>query len=487
LIHSFFISEASGPALFSFFLIYSLQRVNKMNLFRATSLLLALLQLSPNHGFAPASLVSRRAVVTASRLQSSEGDEERTKKLQEIIKEETSSPVGMAAAAEQMKNIKLEDLERMAKEMDNMNPIQRGALKAMGMDPERMKKSMEMMRDNPAMVESAKKIMQNMSPEELMEQSRMAQQRMASMTPEQFEETNKGMGNMGAIPQEQIDKAVDLLKQKQEEGRQTVSVVDAEVNDDDDDDDEESSSATMETGPGSSSDPEVIDAMFRVAELLSDPPSGSTTFAGFASLPVIQLLNGDREADLSPEELKECWADGSLGATRVDRVGFERVWKEVQDYFVDDIMGEARKEAKKVASTTTKPSSSTSTSTPTTTTPAVTIGQSMDPEQLKAVNERVKTMSEDEVGMMLEQMGKSDPAQEARMKAMGIDPAMMQKTAKMMKDNPMMRQAAQAMMKNLTPEQMLQASQQAQQQMSGMSQEDITKAMDAQFGNNDKK
>jgi hypothetical protein len=63
---------------------------------------------------------------------------------------------------------------------------------------------------------------------------------------------------------------------------------------------------------------------------------------------------------------------------------------------------------------------------------------------------------------------------------------MMQRTAKMMKDNPMMREAAQAMMKNLTPEQMLQASQQAQQQMSGMSQEEINKAMD-QFGKDNEK
>jgi hypothetical protein len=29
-----------------------------------------------------------------------------------------------------------------------------------------------------------------------------------------------------------------------------------------------------------------------------------------------------------------------------NRQGFEQVWKEVQDHFEDDIMGEARKEAK---------------------------------------------------------------------------------------------------------------------------------------------
>ena len=48
---------------------------------------------------------------------------------------------------------------------------------------------------------------------------------------------------------------------------------------------------------------------------------GGIMLAGFASLPVIQMLVGTREEDLSPAELKECWANGSLGATRVDRAG----------------------------------------------------------------------------------------------------------------------------------------------------------------------
>jgi len=63
----------------------------------------------------------------------------------------------MAAAAAQMKNITPEDLDKMVSEVDSMNPLQAKALKAMGMDPEMMKKTMTMMRDNPAMVENAKK------------------------------------------------------------------------------------------------------------------------------------------------------------------------------------------------------------------------------------------------------------------------------------------------------------------------------------------
>ena len=48
---------------------------------------------------------------------------------------------------------------------------------------------------------------------------------------------------------------------------------------------------------------------------------------------VIQLLSGDGEMDLSMEELKECWANGALESTRVDRQGFKSVWLEVQEYF----------------------------------------------------------------------------------------------------------------------------------------------------------
>jgi hypothetical protein len=77
---------------------------------------------------------------------------------------------------------------------------------------------------------------------------------------------------------------------------------------------------------------------------------------------------------------------------------------------------------------------------------------------------------------MLEGMANIGPEEEARMKAMGADPAMMKKAAEMMKSNPMMRKAAQMMMKNMSPDQMLKASQQAQQQMNSMSKEDMEKA-----------
>ncbi|CAJ1952550.1 unnamed protein product [Cylindrotheca closterium] len=388
---------------------------------------------------------------TVSSLSSAPSEEDQAKRMQEILAEEANNKTNMKAAAQAMKNIKPEDMNRMLEEMENMNPLQQGALKAMGMDPAMMKKTMEMMRDNPKMVESAQKLMENMSPAELLEQSQAAQKRMANMTPEALEETSKAIGE---IPQEQLDQAVGIMKEQQ--------VLKSEE------------TAVPSVGP-TSDDNEVIDSMFKVAELMSEPATGGCTFAGFASLPVIQMLSGDREFDLSPKELRECWADGALGASRVDREGFERVWKEVQDYFEDDIMGEARKEAKKRVQKKARPTEASSASAPT---PTTTIGEGLNPDQIKGINEKVKNLSDNEVDAVLDQMDKMGPAEEARMKAMGVDPSIMKKTAEMMKSNPMMRKAAQEMMKNMSPEQMLEASKQAQQQMQGMSKEDIEKAMD---------
>ena len=94
------------------------------------------------------------------------------------------------------------------------------------------------------------------------------------------------------------------------------------------------------------------------------------------------------------------------------------------------------------------------------------------------VNQQVKNMSDDDMIAMLEGMSNIGPEEEARMKAMGADPAMMKKAAEMMKSNPMMRKAASMMMKNMSPEQMMKASQQAQDQMKNMSKEDMEKAFD---------
>mmetsp|Transcript_38976 Transcript_38976/g.93796 ORF Transcript_38976/g.93796 Transcript_38976/m.93796 type:complete len:254 (-) Transcript_38976:303-1064(-) len=224
---------------------------------------------------------------------------------------------------------------------------------------------------------------------------------------------------------------------------------------------------------GGSSDPNVINAMYKVGELMSRPPTGEVTFQAFSTLPPITTLLGDRDQDLSREELAECWSDGSLGATRVDRAGFERVWKEVQEYFEEDIMEEARVTCHpkgKVKKTRTAEAEVVGTGSPQ-------VGANLSEDQMKVVNEQVKKMSDDDMQQMLEGMANIGPEEEARMRAMGADPAMMKKAADMMKTNPMMRKAAQMMMKNMSPDQMLKASQQAQAQMGNMSEEELEKAM----------
>jgi hypothetical protein len=49
-------------------------------------------------------------------------------------------------AMDQMKNLTPRQIDQMLQEMETMNPIQKSALKAMGMDLEAMKSSMKMMK-----------------------------------------------------------------------------------------------------------------------------------------------------------------------------------------------------------------------------------------------------------------------------------------------------------------------------------------------------
>merc|ERR1712153_121378 len=146
-------------------------------------------------------------------------------------------------------------------------------------------------------------------------------------------------------------------------------------------------------------------------------------------------------------------------------------WKE---YFEDDILEEARvtihPKVKKVR-TAASQAEVVGSGTPQ-------VGGNLSEDQMKEVNSAVKKMTDDDMTQMLEGMSQIGPEEEARMKAMGADPAMMKKAAEMMKSNPMMRKAAQMMMKNMSPDQMLKASQQAQSQMSNMSQEELESAMD---------
>merc|ERR1712238_22504 len=170
------------------------------------------------------------------------------------------------------------------------------------------------------------------------------------------------------------------------------------------------------------------------------------TLQAFATLPPISVLSGDRDEDLSEAELRECWADGSLGTTRVEREGFGRVWKEVSDYFEGDIMEEARKTAAKALK---KKRTSTENE-------VMKVGETMSAAEIQNASDAVKQLSGDDMDIMLDRMENMGALEESRLKGMGVDPTMM---------------------KNMSPEQMMKASEQAQSQLKGMSTEDMEEAM----------
>lgn len=70
-------------------------------------------------------------------------------------------------------------MAKLIKEMESMPEEQKAQLKSMGMDPETMMISMKMMKDNPKMMATAQKLMSNMTPEQMLEQSRAAQEKMS--------------------------------------------------------------------------------------------------------------------------------------------------------------------------------------------------------------------------------------------------------------------------------------------------------------------
>lgn len=329
------------------------------------------------------------------------------------------------------------------------------------MDPDTMLVSMKMMKDNPQMMATAQKLMSNMTPEQMLEQSKAAQEKMSSMSKEELEQAAEMAKNqMENLSPDMVDEAIQAMK---------ATSTDATTG-----------TKSMPEGAivGSASDPNVIDAMYKVGELMSRPATGQVTFAAFATLPPITTLSGDRDQDLTRSELAECWSDGSLGATRVDRAGFERVWKEVQEYFEEDIMEEARVTTHPGVKVKKSRTSDVDVEVVGASPGSPQVGASLSEDQMRVVNEQVKTMTDDDMTQMLEGMADIGPEEEARMKAMGADPAMMKKAAEMMKSNPMMRKAAQMMMKNMSPDQMVKASQQAQAQMGNMSPEELEKAME---------
>jgi len=105
------------------------------------------------------------------------------------------------------------------------------------------------------------------------------------------------------------------------------------------------------------------------------------------------------------------------------------------------------------------------------------VGETMSAAEIQNASDAVKQLSGDDMDIMLDRMENMGALEESRLKGMGVDPTMMKKAAEMMKGNPMMKNAAQTLMKNMSPEQMMKASEQAQSQLKGMSTEDMEEAM----------
>mmetsp|Transcript_4106 Transcript_4106/g.4684 ORF Transcript_4106/g.4684 Transcript_4106/m.4684 type:complete len:413 (+) Transcript_4106:86-1324(+) len=353
-------------------------------------------------------------------------------RIKQMVEEESRNPESMKASAEMLKNLQPEDIDAMLRQMDNMPPAQRKQMEAMGMNPDLMRQSVEMMKANPQMAKQMSNMMETMTPEEIMEKSRQSQAN--------FEAATTSSMTPPSPP----------------------SILEAQLVDDEEE----------ETDPIPPPDTEVLDTLYRMAEIMSSPPTGKVTLAGFSTIPPVALLVGnDDERDLSKNELYDCWADGSLGSARVDRAGFERVWIEVQEYFSLPVMDKARErtvEQIQSAPVGVPQGSAVSGN------GAPQVGQAISSEQL----EQVKNMSDSDMDAMFGQMKNMSPEVQDRMKAMGVDPKMMQKTAEMMNSNPLMKDAAKMMMKNMSPDQMKMASQQAQDQMSKMTPEKIQEAMD---------
>ena len=151
-----------------------------MKLSIACSTILAVtLSLSPirgNHAFQSApGAFTRRAAIHATPLFSTPSAED----MRRIMEEEATNPETLAASAAAMKNMTPDDMAKLITEMENMPDIQKKQLKDMGMDPDTMLVSMKMMKDNPQMMATAQKLMSSMTPEQMLEQSKLAQEKMS--------------------------------------------------------------------------------------------------------------------------------------------------------------------------------------------------------------------------------------------------------------------------------------------------------------------
>mmetsp|Transcript_44073 Transcript_44073/g.51663 ORF Transcript_44073/g.51663 Transcript_44073/m.51663 type:complete len:301 (+) Transcript_44073:2-904(+) len=110
---------------------------------------------------------------------------------------ETLTPEQLQFTADQVKSMTDDDTKEMLNQMANISPEEAARMKSMGVDTEMMKKSAEMMRDNPLMRKAAQAMMKNMNPEQMMKMSQQAQEQMKSMSKEDLEDAMKRVEQSG--------------------------------------------------------------------------------------------------------------------------------------------------------------------------------------------------------------------------------------------------------------------------------------------------
>lgn len=157
------------------------------------------------------------------------------------------TPEQLKMSADMFKNLNAEQIDMMLKQVENMGPAEREQYSKMGVNLEMLKMSMRALKNNPRVLELARKQMENMSPEQLAQASRMAQQQFESVSPAQFEQM-----------------AAEAAKNVQDfpTSSAPAPVIDA-----------------VSPSEATARDPQLIESMFTTAQYCANPPSGGVDLA----------------------------------------------------------------------------------------------------------------------------------------------------------------------------------------------------------------
>lgn len=84
------------------------------------------------------------------------------------------TPEELKKVNSQIKDMSPEDLSKALDQMQSMGPAEEARMQAMGVDPEMMKKSIEIMKGNPMMMKAAQAMIGKISPEQMAQAQKMA-------------------------------------------------------------------------------------------------------------------------------------------------------------------------------------------------------------------------------------------------------------------------------------------------------------------------